>query len=75
MPARKKKAPLRGPSRPSRSGPNIPDAQRGERGELLQVRVTRGTVALLEKLARERSATKGAIVEMALITLQHVPEE
>ena len=74
MPARKKKA-LCGAFRPPRSGPNIPDAQRGERGEL----PTSACHARYRSATRKASARakrhKGAIVEMALITLQHVPEE
>ena len=57
----------------ARSGPNIPEAQRGERGELLQVRVKRGTVAQLEALAKRRGYNKGELVEVA-IDMIDVPE-
>lgn len=48
---------------------NIPDAQRGERGEMLAVRVQRGTKELLDALARKKGLTKGEIVEIALAKL------
>lgn len=73
MAARKTKAPTKG-QRVSRSGPNIPETQRGARGELIQVRCARGTKARLDALTAERGATRGAIVEMALIAMQYVPE-
>lgn len=53
----------------SRSGKSIPDAQRGARGEHLQIRVTRGTRARLAALARARGASLGATVEAALDAL------
>ncbi len=56
-----------------RSGPSIPEAQRGERGELLQVRVKRGTVAQLEALAKRLGYNKGELVEAA-IDMIDVPE-
>lgn len=51
------------------SGRNVAEDERGERGEKLQVRVTRGTSELLERLAHEYGQKKGEIVERALLLL------
>lgn len=71
MPARKTKAPTKGP-RASRSGPNIREAQRHTIAVKLRLRPE--TAALIDRLATERDATRAAVVEMALLTLTLVPE-
>lgn len=51
---------------------SVPDTQRGPRGELLAVRVTRGTRARLAALASARGASLGATVEAAIEALAGV---
>lgn len=47
----------------------IPDAQRGERGELLAVRVTRGTRELVAQIAHAWECSQGEVLEAALSAL------
>lgn len=54
---------------PKRKTQNIPDAQRGERGELLAVRVTRGTRALVVSIAGAWECSQGEVLEAALASL------
>lgn len=58
------------PSPPAkRKTANIPDAQRGERGELLAVRVTRGTRELVATIAKAWECPQGEVIEAALAAL------
>lgn len=73
MSAPRTKAPGKPGPRPSRSGPNIPDAQRGT--VKLQLRVQPDVAALARRLADERGLTLSQCVSDAIVTLERVPME
>lgn len=55
--------------KPKRRTQNIPEAQRGDRGELLAVRVTRGTRELVAEIAKAWECSQGEVLEAALSAL------
>jgi hypothetical protein len=56
------------------SGRNVTDAERGDRGEQLGLRVRRGTKARIAALATTLDVTKGEVVEMAIERLEQEKE-
>lgn len=68
-PATTREAESKPPPAPKRKTLNVPDAQRGERGELLAVRVTRGTGALVAAIAQAWECSRGEVLEAALASL------